>query len=139
MKNASLRIVVTLALLIMMAAAGNIAWTQVSTKPPTKTAASSATMAAPNVAQLQATANRSSASIQASSTDKQALVKAVRTKNTDAASTLLLKNGFTAQQLQGAKIELIDHTGGGSGPAEKIKITITVKCCPPNITIIIAF
>jgi hypothetical protein len=96
-------------------------------------------VAAPNVAQLQAAADMSSAKIQASSSDKQSLVRAVRTKNTDAASTLLLKNGFTAQQLQGAKIELIDHTGGGSGPAEKIKITITVKCCPPNITIIIAF
>jgi hypothetical protein len=139
MKNASLRIVVTLALLIMMAAAGNIAWTQVSTKPPSRVVASSATVAAPNVAQLQAAADKSSAKIQASSSDKQSLVRAVRTKNTDAASTLLLKNGFTAQQLQGAKIELIDHTGGGSGPAEKIKITITVKCCPPNITIIIAF
>ena len=139
MKNASLRIVVTLALLIMMAAAGNIAWTQVSTKPPSRVVASSATVAAPNVAQLQATANRSSASIQASSTDKQALVKAVRTKNTDAASALLLKNGFTAQQLQGVKIVLTDNTGGG-GTTDKIKITITVRCCcPPNITIIIAF
>lgn len=138
MKKASRMTVVTLALLAMMAAAGNIAWAQVSTKPPTKTAASSATMAAPNMAQLQATANRSSASIQASSTDKQALIKAVRMKNTDAASALLLKNGFTAQQLQGAQIVLTDNTGGG-GAADKIKITITVKCCPASITILISF
>jgi len=138
MKMAFRRIVVTLALLAVMATAGNPAWTQVSTKPPTAAVASSQSVAAPNVAQLQATADKSSARIQASPADKQALVRAVRTKNTDAASALLLKNGFTAKQLQGAKVVLTDNTGGG-GATDKIKVTINVKCCPLSITIIISF
>ena len=138
MKTASRTIAVTLAVFCMMAAGIHFLNAQTSVKPPSQAVTGRATATSPNVAQLQATADKSSTSIQASTTDKQALVRAVRTKNTDAASTLLLKNGFTAAQLQGAKIVLVDNTGGGSGPAEKIKITITVKCCPLNITIIIS-
>jgi hypothetical protein len=139
MKNASRRIVVTLALMALMVTGINLMKAQTSVKPPSQQAMSSATMAAPNVAQLQAVADKSTASIQASSTDKQSMVRAVRTKNRDTASALLLKNGFTAKQLQGASIILTDNTGGGGGSAEKIKITITAKCCPASITIIIAF
>jgi len=141
MQNASRRIAVNLALLTVMAAVGSMAWTQVSTKPPTTAVASSATVAKSNLAQFQATALKTTASIQASSTDKQAMVRAVRTKSTDAASALLLKNGFSASQLQVAKIDLVDNTGGGAGGGSiaKVKITITADCCPMVITITISF
>jgi hypothetical protein len=137
MKNASRTIAVSLAVFCMMAAGIHFMNAQTSVKPPSDQATSNVKTAPPNVAQLQATAEKSSASIQASSTDKQAMVRAVRTKNTDIASTVLLRNGFTAKQLQGAKIELVDKTGGG-GSADKTKITIRVDCCPLVITITIS-
>ena len=142
MKIASRTMVATLAFVAVMAAAGNMVRAQVSTKPPQSGAmASSATAASPNVAQLQATADQTASKIQASSSSMSALVSAVRTKNVDRASALLLQNGFTAKQLQGAKIELVDKTGGsgGGGTASKIKVTITVKCCPASITITVSW
>jgi hypothetical protein len=137
------RIAVTAALLCLVAAGINFMKAQTSVKPPsTPQATSSAMAASPNVAQLQSTANQAAARIQASSSDTNALVSAVRTKNVDRASALLLQNGFTSKQLEGAKIELVDNTGGkggGGGTASKVKVTIRVSCCPFNLTIIISF
>jgi hypothetical protein len=102
----------------------------------------SAPPATPNVAQLQATADKASARIQASPSEKSALVEVVRTKNVDRASALLLQNGFTSKQLEGAKFEFVDKTGGGSGgggAASKVKVTITAKCCPLSIIITISW
>ena len=48
---------------------------------------------------------------------------------------LLEKHGFSARQLEGAKIVLRDTTGGGE--AQKIKVTIETSCCPLTITITI--
>jgi len=92
-------------------------------------------------AQLQSTADEAAARIQASSSDKSALVEVVRTKNVDRASALLLQNGFSSKQLEGARIELVDKTGGGGGggAASRVKVTIRVDCCPLVITITISF
>jgi hypothetical protein len=143
MKNASSRIVVTLALLAVMAAGINFMKAQTSVKPPnTQQSTSSAKVASPNVEQLQATADQAAARIQASSSDKSALVEVVRTKNVDRASALLLQNGFTSKQLEGARFEFVDKTGGGGsgGTAmSKVKVTIRVSCCPMSITITISF
>ena len=136
MKTASRTTAVTLAVFCMMAAGVNFVNAQTSVKPPnTQQSASRATPTSPNLATYQATGVKTAAKIQASSTDNQAMVKAVRTKNIDAASALLLKNGFTSAQLQGAKIEFADNTGGTAG---KFKITIRVDCCPLVITITIS-
>jgi hypothetical protein len=148
MKKASRRIAITVALLCLVVAGINFVKAQTSVKPPSQqAAASSARVASPNVSQLQATANQAAARIQASPSDKSALVEVVRTKNVDRASALLLQNGFTVKQLEGAKIEFVDKTGGAGGAggagggnggmASKVKVTIRVDCCPLVITITI--
>lgn len=151
MKIASRNIVTTLALLGLMAAGGNFAKAQKTAKPsgqPVATA-SGTSSTTPNVEQLQATADQAASRIQASPSDKSELVEVVRTKNVDRASDLLLQNGFTSKQLEGAKFEFVDKTGGAGGAggagggnggtASKVKVTIRVSCCPMNITIIISF
>lgn len=141
MKKASRKIVVTLALLGLLAAGSNFAQAQKTTKPSSQPVAGSTPTAMQDVARLQATADQAASRIQASPSDKSALIDVVRTKNIDRASALLLKNGFTSKQLEGARIELVDHTGGGSGGAamSKVKVTIRVSCCPMSITITISF
>ncbi|MGA3162524.1 MAG: hypothetical protein ABSC77_15065 [Terracidiphilus sp.] len=147
MNKTSRRITVTVALLTMMAAGSNLAKAQKAVKPNNQPPPSSATTAQPNVAQLQSTADEAAARIQASPSDKSALISVVRTKNVDRASDLLLQNGFTSKQLEGAKFEFVDKTGGAGGAggagggnggtASKVKVTIRVDCCPLVITITI--
>jgi hypothetical protein len=145
MKMASRMMVATLALLTIMAA-GNLAQAQKAAKPKSEPMAGSAQEETPNVAKLQAKADKVAASIQASPSEKEELVKAVRSKNEEKAKSLLLKNGFTEKQLEGAGIELVDKTGGaggaggaggGNGGLSDITITIRVDCCPLVITITI--
>ncbi len=139
MKIASGKVIATVVLLAMMAAGVNFAKAQHAAKPNSEPVAGSATVATPDVAQLQATADKATASIQSSAAEKRVLLKAVRSNNTDEAKSLLLKNGFTAKQLKGAEIALKDDTGGstGGGTLEEFKITIHVECCPLVITITI--
>ena len=85
----------------------------------------------------QASARKAQAAIQASKQDQRQLAAAVRAHNQAAARELLLRRGFTAQQLQGATIVLVDKTGAGGGHAERLKVTIVVTCCPLTITITI--
>ena len=125
------KIVATVGLLALMAVAGNLAQAQRNTKPM-------AVEPRVNTEQLQATADRAAAGIQASTNEKTALIKAVRARNTEEAKSLLLRNGFTGKQLEGARIELNDNTGG-KGNVEKIKIVIRVSCCPMSIEINISF
>jgi len=142
MNKSSRRIAVTVALFCLVAAGISFMKAQTSVKPPSQQAtASSAKPAPPNVAQLQSTADEAAARIQASSSDKSALVEVVRTKNVDRASALLLQNGSSSKQLEGARIELVDKTGGGGGggAASRVKVTIRVDCCPLVITITISF
>jgi hypothetical protein len=148
MNKSSRRIAVTVALFCLVAAGISFMKAQTSVKPPSQQAtASSAKPAPPNVAQLQSTADEAAARIQASPSDKSALISVVRTKNVDRASDLLLQNGFTSKQLEGAKFEFLDKTGGAGGAggagggnggtASKTKVTIRVDCCPLVITITI--
>jgi hypothetical protein len=86
--------------------------------------------------QLQVSADRAKESIQASPTEKQALLKAVRSNNMEEVKEILLNNGFTDKQLEGASFSFQDTTGG-KGNVESIKWTITIRCCPPEIIITI--
>ncbi|MGA3264631.1 MAG: hypothetical protein ABSC47_11375 [Terracidiphilus sp.] len=141
MKIASGKVIATVVLLAMMAAGGNLARAQKPTKPNSEPVAGSATVETPDVAQLQATADKAAASIQSSAAEKRVLLKAVRSNNTEEAKSVLLKNGFTARQLKGAEIALKDDTGGstgGGGAPEEFNITIRVDCCPLVITITIS-
>jgi hypothetical protein len=93
-------------------------------------------------AQLQATADRAAARIQASSSAKRMMVDAVRSRTEQEAKSLLLSNGFTEKQLESASVSFEDHTGGGKGGGgdlDRVKITIRADCCPIVITIIIEF
>ena len=87
--------------------------------------------------QLQATADKAATSIQASATETQAITAAVKAQNLQQAKTILLKNGFTAKQLEGVQIVLADKTGPKAGA--KIKVTITVSGPPWKITITISW
>jgi hypothetical protein len=130
MKMASGKIVATFGLLALMAVTCNLAQAQRTSKAVVGQVDSSMDV----VQKLQATADQAMAKINASTAEKAAMIKAVRTKNTDQTRAILLMNGFTPKQLEGAKIETIDrsttvHLG------ESIKIS--VSCCPPTITITI--
>jgi hypothetical protein len=85
-------------------------------------------------AQLQDAADRAKASIQASPSEKQALLKAVRSNNAEEAKAILLRNGFTEKQLEGVSFSFEDTTGG-KGNVESFSWEITIKCCPLEITI----
>jgi hypothetical protein len=141
MKTASRRIAVTLALLALMAAGVNFAKAQKAGKPNSQPVEGRATEAPRDMEQLQATADRAADRIQASPSEKRELVEVVRTRNVDRATLILRKAGFTSKQLEEAKIEFSDNTGGGSGGGtlEKVKVTIRVSCCPMSITITISF
>jgi hypothetical protein len=131
MKMVSGKIVATVGLLALMAVAGNLAQAQHVTKPM-------AVEPRVNTEQLQATADRAAVRIQESIPERRAILDAVRTRNTEQARSLLLRNGFTGKQLEGARIELNDNTGG-KGNVEKIKIVIRVSCCPMSIVITLSF
>ena len=138
MTKASGNIVATLALLTMMAAGGNLAWAQSTAKPSSAPVAKSdKEISEITVTRLQTSAGQATGRIQASTADKKALVDSVRSKNQDTVKAVLLRNGFTAEQVKDAKIVLNDNTGGQGG-AEGIKITITASCCPATIVIIIS-
>jgi CubicO group peptidase (beta-lactamase class C family) len=144
MTKASGNIVATLALLTMMAAGGNLAWAQSTAKQSSAPVAKADKVEAISIkqkadtVQLQTSAGQATGRIQASTADKKALVDSVRSKNQDTVKAVLLRNGFTAEQVKDAKIVLNDNTGGKGG-AEGIKITIGGSCCPPTIVITIRF
>ena len=138
MKQASQKIVVTLALLALMAAGGNLARAQKAAKSSNQPAVGSASEATTDVEQLQATADRARDRISESASEKQALYKAVRSQNADEAKSVLLRNGFSDKQLEDVEIAFDDNTGG-KGDESKVKVEITASCCPPRITIKISF
>jgi Flp pilus assembly protein TadB len=132
------RSIATLVLLIPMAAGCTLALAQTATKTQTATKQSAAPTATVSAADLKATSVKAEASIRESPTVSRAILDAVREKNTDKAKAILLKNGFTAKQLQGATIDFKDNTGS-QGSAMKVKVSISASCCPATITITISF
>ena len=48
---------------------------------------------------------------------------------------------ITLRDLGKSKLVLMDQTGGkgGGATAERVKVTITVRCCPPEVIITINF
>lgn len=71
----------------------------------------------------------------ASPEDLKILTAAAKSSDTAAAKQLLIKNGLTAPQLEGARIMVKDETGG----AQARKVTIEISCCPLTIVITIRF
>ena len=140
MKRAFGTIIATCGLLTVLSLASGVASAQTSGRQATEATATAGMVASPRLqtAQVQATADKAKAKIGSSSSERKALLSAVQTKSEDQAKSVLLRNGFTAQQLEGAKLVLNDKTGG-KGTAEKIVIRIDADCCTLKITITISF
>jgi hypothetical protein len=81
-----------------------------------------------DAASLQKKASQAQARIHANKDDRDQLMGAVKTNEVALARQVLLRNGFTAEDLQDAKITL--RTGGGKGGEDEIEISAT--CCDPK-------
>jgi len=79
-------------------------------------------------ASLQKKAHEAQARIRGNEADRDQLMRAVKTNEVALAKQVLLRNGFTANDLEDAKITLL--TGGGQGGEDKI--TISATCCDPK-------
>ncbi len=81
-----------------------------------------------DAASLQKKATEAQARIHANKDDRDQLMIAVKTNEIPLAKEVLLRNGFTALDLENAKIIL--RTGGGKGGEDEIEIFAT--CCDPK-------
>ena len=86
----------------------------------------------PDAASLQKKAIEAQARIHAKKDDRDQLMTAVKTNEVALAKQVLLRNGFTAEDLENAKITL--RTGGGKGGEDEIEIS-AICCEPKEITI----
>jgi len=81
-----------------------------------------------DAAALQKKASEAQARIRGNEGDSGQLKRAVKINEVALAKEILLRNGFTAKDLEKAKITL--RTGGGKGGEDTI--TISVTCCDPK-------
>jgi hypothetical protein len=77
---------------------------------------------------LQKKAKQAQARIHGNQDDRDQLKRAVKLNEVASAKEVLLRNGFTAADLENAKITL--RTGGGKGGEDEIEISVT--CCDPK-------
>lgn len=85
----------------------------------------------------KASAAQAEARINRSDSEKGAMAAAARARSVEQARAVLIRNGFSPQQLEGVPINF-EQVGGGD--AARIKsIEIEVDCCPLKIVIIIKF
>jgi multidrug efflux pump subunit AcrA (membrane-fusion protein) len=82
----------------------------------------------PDAASLQRKAAQAQARIHANKDDREKLMIAVKTNEVPLAKQVLLRNGFTTEDLDRAKITL--RTGGGK--AGEYEIEISATCCDPK-------
>jgi hypothetical protein len=76
----------------------------------------------------QKKAIQAQARIHTNKEDRDQMMRAVKTNEVPLAKQVLLRNGFTAEDLENAKITL--RTGGGKGGEDEIEISAT--CCKPK-------
>jgi len=81
-----------------------------------------------DAAALQKKADEAQARIHGNKDDRDQLRRAVKLNEIGSAKEVLLRNGFTAEDLQNAKITL--RTGGGKGAEDELEISAT--CCDPK-------
>jgi hypothetical protein len=81
-----------------------------------------------DAAALQKKANEAQARIHGNKEDSDQLKRAVKLNEVGSAKEVLLRNGFTAEDLENAKITL--RTGGGKGGEDELEISAT--CCDPK-------
>jgi hypothetical protein len=85
-------------------------------------------LASAEAASLQKKANEVRARIRGNEGERDQLKRAVKVNEVPLAKEILLRNGFTAKDLENAKISL--RTGGGKGGEDTIEISVT--CCDPK-------
>ncbi len=85
-----------------------------------------------DAAALQKKANEAQVRIHANKDDRDQLMIAVKTNQVPLAKQVLLRNGFTAGDLENAKIIL--RTGGGKKGEDELEIS--ASCCDPKEIII---
>ena len=81
-----------------------------------------------DAAALQKKANEAQARIQGNKDDRDQLKRAVKLNEVGSAKEVLLRNGFTKEDLENTKITL--RTGGGKGGENELEISAT--CCDPK-------
>ena len=81
-----------------------------------------------DAAALQKKANEAQARIHENKDDSDQLKRAVKLNEVGLAKEVLLRNGFTAEDLENAKIIL--RTGGGKGGENELEIS--ASCCDPK-------
>ena len=81
-----------------------------------------------DAAALQKKANEAQARIHENKDDSDQLKRAVKLNEVGLAKEVLLRNGFTAEDLENAKIIL--RSGGGKGGADELEIS--ASCCDPK-------
>ena len=81
-----------------------------------------------DAAALQKKVNEAQARIHGNKDDRDQLKRAVKLNEIGSAKEVLLRNGFTAEDLENAKIIL--RTGGGKGGEDELEISAT--CCDPK-------
>lgn len=81
-----------------------------------------------DAALLQKKANEAQARICGNEAESGQLKRAVKINDVPLAKEVLVRNGFTAKDLENAKISL--RTGGGKGGEDTIEIS--VSCCDPK-------
>ena len=122
LRGTTLYIIVILGLLAVPAAA-HAQMTSGEKNSPVADAASRDDAAA-----LQKKANEAQARIHANKDDRDELKRAVKLNEVGSAKEVLLRNGFTARDLENAKITL--RTGGGKRGEDEIEIS--ASCCDPK-------
>jgi len=85
-----------------------------------------------DAASLQKKATQAEAQIHANKDDRDQLMRAIKTNERPLAKEVLLRNGFTTQDLENAKITL--RTGGSKRGENEIEIS--ALCCDPKEIII---
>ena len=81
-----------------------------------------------DAASLQKKASEAQSRIRANKDDRDQLMSAIKINEVPLAKEVLLRNGFTAEDLENAKITL--RTGGGKTGEDEIEISAT--CCDPK-------
>ena len=85
-----------------------------------------------DAAALQKKAKEAQARIHGNQDDRDQLKRAVKLNEVGSAREVLLRNGFTAADLENVKITL--RTGGGKGGEDEVEIS--AACCDPKEIII---
>src|SRR5438132_9424296 len=122
LRSITLSILASLGLLAVAASAR----AQVSSGEQTRHFADTPSRA--DAASLEKKAAQAQARIHANKDDRDQLMRAVKLNEVAPAKEVLLRNGFTAADLENAKITL--RTGGGKGGEDEIEISAT--CCDPK-------